>query len=165
MKKKQSSVLTSAICRQLHRLLIQKRKHDPSADNFKPYRDPAYDAAKTGILGRYKDINNPHGNSPVSNNSSQFVNAFTQYPDAEELNRDNTLNEVEEYFQYKVDIKPNMLAGTNFITDKRTVNVKLADGTLHVMKHGTCSVFLFQSLKAKWEIFLISNPSGLFGCS
>ena len=107
----------------------QKRMADPSADNFKPYRDASYDAAGAGILRRYKDINNPHGNSPIANNNSQFVNAFTQYPDAEELNRDNTLNEVEEYFQYKVDIKPFMTAGSNFITDVRNVNVKLADGS------------------------------------
>ncbi len=60
-------------------------------------------------------------------NNSQFVNAFTQYPDAEELNRDNTLNEVEEYFQYKVDMKPFMTPGSNFITDVRNVDVSLAD--------------------------------------
>ena len=79
-------------------------------------------------MGRYKNINNPHGNSPVADANSEFVNAFTQYPDAEELNRDNTLNEVEEYFQYKVDIKPNMSAGSNFITDKRVVTVTPPDG-------------------------------------
>lgn len=106
-----------------------KAQNDPTADNFKPYRDADYDAANAGILVRYKNINNPHGNSPVSNNNSQFINAFTQYPDAEELNRDNTLNEVEEYFEYEVDIKPNMMVGTNFITDKRTVNVNLANGS------------------------------------
>ncbi|MFC0771837.1 T9SS outer membrane translocon Sov/SprA [Terrimonas alba] len=104
-----------------------KALNDPSADNFKPYRDASYDAANAGILARYKDINNPNGNSPISNNNSQFVNAFTQYPDAEELNRDNTLNEAEEYFQYKVDIKPFMTPGTNFITDVRNVQVTLPD--------------------------------------
>ena len=101
---------------------------DPSSDNFKPYRDASFDQQSAGILARYKNINNPNGNSPISNNNSQFVNAFTQYPDAEELNRDNTMNEVEEYFQYKVDIKPNMISGTNFITDVRTPVVKLANG-------------------------------------
>ncbi|MFN4313154.1 MAG: cell surface protein SprA [Chitinophagaceae bacterium] len=106
-----------------------RAQNDPSADNFKPYRDASYDAANVGILGRYKDINNPHGNSPVSNNNSQFVNAFTQYPDGEELNRDNTLNEVEEYFEYEVDIQPNMMTGTNYITDVRSVDVSLANGT------------------------------------
>ena len=103
---------------------------DPSNDNFKSYRDASYDRQPiSGILARYKQINNPQGNSPVADNNSQFVNAITQYPDAEELNRDNTLNEAEEYFQYKVDIKPNMVTGTNFITDKRVVIVNLADGT------------------------------------
>ncbi len=102
---------------------------DPSGDNFKPYRDASYDAANVGILGRYKDINNPHGNSPVSTDNSQFVTAFTQYPDGEELNRDNTLNEAEEYFQYKVDIQPGMAVGSNFITDIRTVDVNLADNS------------------------------------
>lgn len=53
-----------------------------------------------------KNINNPHGNSPIAGNNTQFVTAFTQYPDAEELNRDNTMNEAEEYFQYRVDILP-----------------------------------------------------------
>ncbi len=113
---------------------------DPSADNFKPYRDQSYDDANVGILGRYKDINNPHGNSPVSNGSSQYINAFTQYPDAEELNRDNTLNEVEEYFQYSVDIKPNMTVGTNFITDVRENNeIVLANGN-----RGTSKWYLFR---------------------
>lgn len=102
---------------------------DPSGDNFKNYRDPSYDQPLAGILQRYKDVNNPNGNSPVSDNNTQYINANTLYPDQEELNRDNTLNEVEEYFQYRVELKPNMPAGSNFITDKRLVNVNLADGT------------------------------------
>src|SRR5260221_5844147 len=116
----------------------QQALADPSADNFKPYRDVSF-GDNTGILARYKNINSPQGNSPVANNNSEFVNAFTQYPDAEELNRDNTLNESEEYFQYKVDIKPDMLVGSNFITDKREVNVSLADGS-----HRTEKWYLFR---------------------
>ncbi len=111
-------------------LIYQQAQNDPSADNFKPYRDGSFDQAPvTGILQRYKNINNPHGNSPIADNNTEFVNAFTQYPDAEELNRDNTMNESEEYFQYKVDIKPFMTQGSNFITDVRTPIVNLADGT------------------------------------
>ncbi|MEO7922492.1 MAG: cell surface protein SprA [Chitinophagaceae bacterium] len=116
-------------------LIYQRALLDPSADNFVPYRDPSFDETPVaGILERYKNINNPHGNSPIANNNTQFVNAFTQYPDAEELNRDNTMNEVEEYFQYKVDIKPNMLPGQNFITDVRTPVINLADGTTRTEK-------------------------------
>ncbi|MBK6992263.1 MAG: cell surface protein SprA [Chitinophagaceae bacterium] len=110
-------------------LVYQRAINDPAADNFKPYRDASFDGATpAGILERYKNINNPNGNSPIADNNTQFVNAFTQYPDGEELNRDNTMNEVEEYFQYKVDIKPNMVTGTNFITDVRTPVVTLANG-------------------------------------
>jgi cell surface protein SprA len=131
-KTKFSSYLTS-IAGVVNPATLQKIQADPSADNFIPYRDPSFDAPPvTGILQRYKNINNPSGNSPASNNNTQFINAFTQYPDAEELNRDNTMNEVEEYFQYKVKIKPQMFLdpiGTNYITDVREVQYKPLDGS------------------------------------
>jgi cell surface protein SprA len=93
---------------------------DPSTDNFKNYRDQAYDNASADILARYKAINNPHGNSPIAENNSTVTTAFTLYPDQEDLNHDNTLNELEEYFQYKVDLRPqNMFVGQNYITDQR----------------------------------------------
>ncbi len=115
--------------------IYQNALPDPSADNFKPYRDGSFDDPPvTGILQRYKNINNPNGNSPINNGNSQFVNAFTQYPDAEELNRDNTMNEVEEYFQYKIDILPNMATGQNYITDVRTPTVTLANGQTRTEK-------------------------------
>lgn len=110
--------------------IYQSANSDPSADNFRAYRDDVYEQSNAGILQRYKQINNPDGNSPIANNNTQFINAFTQYPDAEELNRDNTMNEVEEYFQYRVEIKPNMSVGTvQYLTDVRTPTVTLADGT------------------------------------
>ena len=94
--------------------------NDPSNDNFRNYRDQSYDASQADILARYKAINNPHGNSPIADNNSTLTTAFTLYPDQEDLNRDNTLNELEEYFQYKVELKPQNLAiGQNFITDTR----------------------------------------------
>ncbi len=108
--------------------VYQQAMRDPSGDNFRPYRDVSFDQENAGILRRYKNINNPHGNSPIAGNNTQFVSAFTQYPDAEELNRDNTMNESEEYFQYRVDILPNMSTGTNYITDIRTPTVTLANG-------------------------------------
>ncbi|HEV3250650.1 MAG TPA: cell surface protein SprA, partial [Puia sp.] len=95
---------------------------DPSSDNFLNYRDASYDQSKTGILGRYKNINNPQGNSPVAAAGAQFVNAFTLYPDQEDLDHDNTLNELEEYFEYKVNLNIDSLkVGTNFITDSRII--------------------------------------------
>lgn len=102
--------------------IYQQALNDPSNDDFRNYRDGVYDQSQTGILGRYKNINNPQGNSPVAAGDQQYVSAFTLYPDQEEFNRDNTLNELEEYFQYKVELRPNDLdeVGQNFITDVRS---------------------------------------------
>ncbi len=106
---------------------------DPSADNFHNYRGADYDQQGLGILARYKNFNNPQGNSPIAANGETFSSAATLYPDAEDLNRDNTLNQTEEYFQYIVDIKPasanEMKIGTNYIVDKKEVTVNLVNGT------------------------------------
>lgn len=103
--------------------------NDPANDNFVNYRNENYDKNNTGILGRYSRINSPQGNSPIASSGDQLTTAFTLYPDQEDLNRDNTLNELEEYFEYGVDIQPNMPVGSNFITDKRQVSVRLQNGT------------------------------------
>jgi cell surface protein SprA len=98
----------------------QKLAADPASDDFKNYRDGEFDAQKADILARYKNINSPQGNSPIAAAGSTITTAFTLYPDQEDFNRDNTLNEIEEYFQYKVNLKPaNLVVGQNFITDVR----------------------------------------------
>ncbi|MCA0383585.1 MAG: cell surface protein SprA [Bacteroidetes bacterium] len=108
---------------------FQRLAADPSGDNFVNYRDSRYDASGAGILRRYKDFNLNQGNSPVSTEADLVV-ASTLYPDNEDLNRDNTLNEGEEFFEYKVDFTPQALqVGQNFITDKRIVSIKYENGT------------------------------------
>jgi len=102
---------------------------DPSLDNYKWYRDQSFDEAGTGILGRYKNFNNPQGNSPIATTNGLFTSAATLYPDNEDLNRDNTLNETEAYYEYQIDLKPGMDVGvTKYITDKKRVTVNSADG-------------------------------------
>lgn len=96
---------------------------DPSNDDYRHYRD--YNNAP--ILERYKRYSNPEGNSPVSTNASYSM-AATNIPESEDLNRDNTLNETEEYFQYRVQLKPNMAVGTNYIVDKIVADVTLPNG-------------------------------------
>ncbi|MEO7263459.1 MAG: cell surface protein SprA, partial [Ferruginibacter sp.] len=107
----------------------QEALKDPSADNYKHYRDASF-GLNDGI-SRYKHFNGPDGNSPISD-GGEFSTAATLYPDAEDLNRDNTLNETEEYFQYIVDVKPStdptMAIGRNYIVDKKLVTVNLATG-------------------------------------
>jgi len=109
--------------------IYQKTLADPSNDNYKWYRDQSFDATGTGILGRYKNFNNPQGNSPIATTNGLYSAAATLYPDNEDLNRDNTLNETEAYFEYQVDLQPGMDVGiTKYITDKKRVTVNSADG-------------------------------------
>ena len=109
--------------------IYQNTLLDPSLDNYKWYRDQSFDAAGTGILGRYKNFNNPQGNSPIATTNGLYTSAATLYPDNEDLNRDNTLNETEAYYEYQIDLKPGMDVGiTKYITDKKRVTVNSADG-------------------------------------
>lgn len=113
--------------------IYQDAMADPSADDYQYYRGSQFDAENAGILARYKRYSNPQGNSPIANTNSQFSPAATMYPDQEDANKDNTLNETEEYFQYVLTLKPptapEMTIGVNHIIDKKVVGVKLADGT------------------------------------
>lgn len=103
---------------------------DPSSDNYQYYRSAEFDQREAGILERYKKFNNPHGNSPVTNPNQTYSFAATNIPESEDINRDNTLNESEDYYQYRIDIKPGkMQVGTNYIVNSVTSRVKLPNGS------------------------------------
>lgn len=103
-----------------------KLANDPASDNFKHFLDPDHEADQSGVIDRYQDFNRPHGNSPVLTGSS-VTTSGTTFPESEDLNRDNTLNENESYYQYRIKLEPNMEVGQNFIVDKQTANVTLPD--------------------------------------
>ena len=105
----------------------KKAQQDPSNDNYLWFRDPSFDQSNSNLLTRYKNFNNPEGNSAIANNSSVFSPAATMYPDNEDLNGDNTLNESEDYFEYDLNLKPNMQIGDGYIVDKRIIKPKLAN--------------------------------------
>lgn len=109
--------------------IYQRRLIDPSNDNYRWFRDGSF-TENDGILMRYKNFNNPSGNSAIAQTGSEFSPATTLYPDNEDLNRDNTLNETEEYYEYEINLAPGMDVGnTRYITDKRTVSVRYANGS------------------------------------
>jgi cell surface protein SprA len=37
-------------------------------------------------------------------------------PDVEDINRDNTMNTINAYYEYSIDVKPNPIVGQNYIT-------------------------------------------------
>jgi len=104
---------------------------DPSQDNFHYFRGSDFDQNGTGILDRYRHYNNHQGNSPTSEQSNEpYPTTGSTLPDVEDINRDNTLNEKETYYEYHVRISPNDLkVGQNYITDKVTKNSDFPNGT------------------------------------
>lgn len=103
--------------------------NDPAGDNYHHYRGTDYDESETPILERYKRYNGTEGNSPVVNAGESFSTAATNYPDVEDINQDNTMNDTERYFEYKIPLRPDeMFAGQNFITDVMTSTVTLKNG-------------------------------------
>ncbi len=104
---------------------------DPAGDKFHYFRGSDYDSQEVDILTRYKRYNGTEGNSKDINDSSErYSTSSKTVPDVEDINQDNTLNKNEKYFEYKVRITPrDTVIGENFIADKRTSSVRLADGT------------------------------------
>ena len=94
---------------------------DPSADNFRFYLGGELDAQDAQIIERYKYYNNTEGNSP-ENSGGQFTASSTNLPDNEDLNTDNTLSELEEYYEYRIQLNPDQLTvGSPYIVDQVTV--------------------------------------------
>lgn len=109
-------------------------KEDLAQDNFKFYKHPDYDNQDATILNRYKKYNGTQGNSPTANMSPEnYAMSYTQYPDTEDINKDQTMSTVESYFQYKVSLDKDKLVNwesdpNTYIVDKRRTNVALANG-------------------------------------
>ncbi len=103
---------------------------DPASDNFHHFRGADYDDLGLSVLQRYKNFNNPHSNSPIADLQQTYTTVGSSIPESEDINRDNTLNETEAYYQYRIRFTPNMQVGTNNIVDKRVVDVKLPNGRM-----------------------------------
>jgi cell surface protein SprA len=104
---------------------------DPANDDYSYFRSSEYDANNATIIERYKKYNNTQGNSPTNNLSPEnYPTSATTFPDTEDINKDQTMNSVESYYQYKVSINKNdLVVGKNNIVDEKNVTVKLADGS------------------------------------
>ena len=105
--------------------------NDPSGDLYHHFRGSDYDAERASILYRYKRVNGTEGNS-ATDSPEGFSTAATVSPDVEDINQDNTLNETERYWEYKVEVTPEALQVGSpqnpYIVDKRTASVRLRNG-------------------------------------
>ena len=103
---------------------------DPAGDNYHYFRGSDFDDKKAPILERYKRINGVEGNSPNSSESGEsYSTAYKTSPDVEDVSLDYTMNEYENFYQYRVSIRPgDMAVGRNYIVDERNTKVKLRNG-------------------------------------
>lgn len=104
--------------------------NDPANDDYHYFRGSDFDRIEAPILYRYKRINNPQGNSPDSNNRTEsYDTSYKTTPDVEDINQDYTLNEYENYYQYRISMRPeDFVVGQNFIVDKRETAPPLRNG-------------------------------------
>lgn len=95
---------------------------DPSEDNFQYYLDDNFDQNNVKILERYKKFNGMEGNTPITANQNlPYTPSGSNLPNNEDLNNDNTINELESYYEYELDLRPGQLeVGRNYIVDKVT---------------------------------------------
>ncbi|MGB5227199.1 MAG: cell surface protein SprA [Eudoraea sp.] len=96
---------------------------DPALDNFQYYLN-----RDGGILERYLDFNNTEGNSPVTVTNTD--RGSTTLPDVEDVNRDLTMNTINSYFEYRINIKPNTTINDEYVTD-------ISEGTTPDLPNGT----------------------------
>ena len=113
----------------------QQALNDPSGDDYAYYRGTDYDNAKASVIDRYKKYNGSEGNSPTEQQSIAKTGlsntASTPTPDTEDINRDNSQSDRDEYFQYRVRLSPGELENpdqNSYVTDKVVAAVKLANG-------------------------------------
>lgn len=81
-------------------------QEDISADNFRYVLDGFYDQEDAKIVERYKNWNGMENNSPIAGGGGNFIPASTTLPDNEDVNQDNTISDLEEYFEYRIDLAP-----------------------------------------------------------
>ncbi|WP_459507380.1 T9SS outer membrane translocon Sov/SprA [Aquirufa ecclesiirivi] len=103
---------------------LTKLVKDPAGDDFDYYLNEKFNGTES-LIERYKNFMGLENNSPTTANPSNvnFTEANSMVPDREDLNTDNTVNEVESYFKYEVDLKPGQLeVGKGYIVDRVTEN-------------------------------------------
>lgn len=93
---------------------------DPSNDNYTYFLNTDGD-----IFERYKKYNGIEGNTPDTfTNTDRAAN--TQ-PDVEDINRDNTMNTIDSYFEYELDVNRQNLPETQAEFDNLSPSNPLKD--------------------------------------
>ena len=108
-----------------------KNLSDPSADNYRFFRSSDYDKIQASVLQRYKDYNNTQGNAAIGSlNPENYPTMATTFPDAEDLDKNQTMNTLDGYYQYEVSLaKTDWVVGKNHIVDIKKTLRKNPEGS------------------------------------
>lgn len=97
---------------------------DPANDDYQYFLQ-----GEGNILDRYLKYNGTQGNSPVEVTNTN--RGSTAQPDVEDINRDNTMNTIDSYFEYNVPVYPGMSRENNdYITDVKELEVTTQDNNV-----------------------------------
>lgn len=100
---------------------FQKIEQDPSGDDFTFFLDPIYDQTNARLVERFKNYLGMENNSPLTNDNVTVTPANSPASDKEDINGDNTINDIEAYYEYEIPLQPGQLdVGRGFIVDRVT---------------------------------------------
>ncbi|WP_026450813.1 cell surface protein SprA [Aequorivita capsosiphonis] len=98
--------------------------NDPANDDYQYFLQ-----AEGNILERYLKYNGTEGNSPVQ--ISNTNRGSTTQPDVEDINRDNSMNTINSYYEYNVPMFPGMSRENNeYISDVKELDVTTQDNSV-----------------------------------
>ncbi len=100
-------------------------EEDPSADDYEFFLQ----SGEQNIEDRYRKYNGTDGDSPTEVTDTN--RGRLGQPTIEDINRDNTMNTIDQYFEYTIDIDPTRLSPESnpLITDEQTFSGEALDGT------------------------------------
>ncbi len=89
---------------------------DPANDNYQYFLQ-----AEGNILERYNLFNGTEGNAPET--LSNTNRGATAQPDVEDINRDNTMNTVDSYYEYAINLVPGMTLESQYVSDIKEITI------------------------------------------
>ncbi len=108
---------------------------DPANDDYHSYLGDDYSQLNYKVRDRYKNFNNAEQNSYTGTNGTEIL--YQHSPNTEDINNNGILDTLNNYFEYKIAIKKQLLqAGKNYLVEIVTNDfpTKLENGSITYTK-------------------------------